>query len=101
MLLVIGQTYIPKLSDVEIDGHLEEVWDSALTFKDFRQQYPTLDGDVPYPTIAKVFYTDRAIYVAFVCEGRKPVLQRGNRGNLSPDRVSFALDPYGGDGKSV
>ncbi len=75
---------LPKLRDVEIDGHLEGIWDSALTFKDFRQQYPTLDGDVPYPTTAKVFYTDKAIYVAFVCEGRKPVLQRGKRGSLSP-----------------
>ncbi len=99
MLFVLAQTYIPKLGDVKIDGHLEEVWDSALTFRDFRQQSPTLDGDVPYPTTAKVFYTDRAIYVAFVCDGRKPVLQRGSRGDLSPDRVSFALDPYGGDGK--
>ncbi len=90
---------LPKLRDVEIDGELESVWDSALTFKDFRQQYPTLDGDVPYPTTAKVFYTDKAIYVAFVCEGRKPVLQRGKRGSLSPDEVSFTLDPYDATGK--
>jgi len=90
---------LPKLRDVEIDGELESVWDSALTFKDFRQQYPTLDGDVPYPTIAKVFYTDRAIYVAFISEGRKPILQRGKRGSLSPDMVSFTLDPYNATGK--
>ncbi len=90
---------IPKLRDIEINGELESVWDSAMTFKDFKQQYPSLGGDPPYPTEARIFYTDRGLYVAFISKGKKPVIQRGSRGELSPDRVSFVLDPYGGNGK--
>ncbi len=90
---------LPKLRDVKIDGNLEEVWDSALTFTDFKQQYPEFNGEVPYSTTARVFYTDRALYVAFICKGRKPVLQRGKRGSLSPDNVQIELDPYDGSGR--
>ncbi|NPA80447.1 MAG: hypothetical protein GXO29_05310, partial [Thermotogae bacterium] len=75
------------------------VWDSALIIRDFRQQHPSLGGDPPYPTEARFFYTDEALYVAFKCSGKRPVLQRGSRGSLSPDNVAFALDPYGGNGK--
>ncbi len=90
---------LPKLKDVKTDGHLEEVWDSALTFTDFKQQYPEFNGEVPYRTTVKVFYTDRALYVAFICEGKRPVLQRGKRGSLSPDNVQVELDPYDGSGR--
>ncbi len=99
MFFILAQTSIPKLRAVKIDGHLEEVWDSALTFTGFKQQSPSLGEEAVYPTEARIFYTDRGLYVAFVCKGKKPVLQRGSRGDLSPDMVSFALDPYGGDGK--
>ena len=88
--------------DIKIDGVVDEPdWNNATTITEFRLVNGDIDDDklIPYQTDTRVFYDDRALYVAFQMEQPKSTYVKihspSDGGSLRRDFVTIALDASG------
>ncbi|WNG20890.1 DUF5916 domain-containing protein [Cystobacter fuscus] len=98
-----GALPLPRISEdsarIQIDGELNEpAWADATTLSDFVVVIPNSGNKPTYPTLAKVFYSEKGIYVGVWAE--QPLEQQVQR--LSPhdlwlegDLIQIGIDPTG------
>jgi len=59
---------LPAVEAVVIDGRLDEpVWQRAEPITEFVQKDPEQGQPISYPTVVRVAYDDKALYVAAIC----------------------------------
>jgi hypothetical protein len=85
--------------EIVLDGRLDDpVWARAEAAHGFRQHDPQRRAPTSVPTVFKVAYDDRALYIAIACweDDMSRVARRLSRRDTieSSDLVSIYLDPY-------
>lgn len=94
------QLHIKKTNHpVKLDGELnEEDWQQAGSVTNFWQKFPRDDVKAGHPTVAKVMYDERFLYVGFIVYDSLPLigqsLKRDSR-IRDNDGVGVMLDPMG------
>ncbi len=82
-----------------IDGVIEEVWQTASTFKSFKQIKPDILAEGSVKTEAYFFYDQENIYMAMKAYQKKNTI-RSNKGRKDSeivgagDWVMFSIDPF-------
>jgi hypothetical protein len=90
---------VPKMAlAMTIDGKLdEEVWKTAVVFKDFYQTFPGDNIPPSKPTEVLMMYDEKHLYVAFKCWDEKDKIRASlaKRDNVfGEDNVRIWLDTY-------
>jgi len=90
-------------ASIEIDGHIDEaVWQQIQPYDDLKVIEPDTLADAPYATDARLFYTERGLYVSFdMVQPADSIIQRYTSRDdfdINRDNVGFTLDTSG-DGR--
>jgi hypothetical protein len=89
-------TAAPATGTIVIDGRIDEpVWGQAAPFQAFVQLYPQQGAPPGEPTVLRVLYDQRFLYVSFSCRERPEEIVRklGSRDDPPPsDRVEVSID---------
>ncbi len=87
-------------TEIQIDGVLEPVWDSALVFSEFKVLEPTYGSSPSYNTFVCLLQTSDAIFVAFKCEQKVIRKNVGLRDRAEGDLVGIFLETFNGGNKA-
>ena len=83
---------------ITIDGKLDEAdWQTATSYTNFKQNYPSDTSEAEMQTIARVTFDDQFVYVSGVCyQPNKYTVQslRRDYPNSSSDNFFVTLDPF-------
>ncbi len=92
-VLILNKT----VSEIELDGIIEQVWSEADSVNDFIQFQPYNGLKPTQKTVAKILTTDRSIYCLIKCY-ENPENIESNKGKLDDftgDMVSVMFDTFG------
>lgn len=94
------QRFTSAEADIDIDGELTEaVWSRIEPFTGFRITEPDTLDPAPYATDARIFYTDRGLYISFdMTQPIDTLIERiSTRDNIdiNRDTITVTLDTSG------
>jgi hypothetical protein len=83
--------------EIEIDGRIDPVWDTADSVSDFTQHQPYYGKEPTRRTVAKLLTTDEALYCLIVSYDDYKNIQKitGKHDDSGGDFVSLMLDTFG------